>query len=226
MNSYDTLLVNGLENKKIANEIVFLNKELTNIANKYEIPLKNKENLIYRLHNSVHLQDFDPRISFILYDSNGFFAQTVQGKFPLFFQDIKQFILDYFDLIELDWNNNRLNYLIYILFTYWDQIYLYLEDQFNKINLLLLSNQDAAHAALIHDVLKSSLNYQLSINYFSEDVLTYDSIKSFQNYDLIISNFPVPSFDSNRLIQIETIPTDEDIEKIKNKVAKVLSESN
>lgn len=97
VNSYDSLVAEGLDNNGLAEEILFLNQKLEDLSQKYALPLNNRENIIYHLHNAVAMENFDPRSNHILFSSNTFFTQNIEERFPFFFEDIKSLIKDYLD---------------------------------------------------------------------------------------------------------------------------------
>lgn len=132
------------------------------------------------MHNSVYLINFDPRSNYILYSSNDFFIKKIEERFPAFSQDIKLFIQEYLDLIGLDYDQNNINYLFYVLFIQWDQLYLHLENRFKEIKVVILSDSDISHSKMIKDMLESSFYSYLSIDYFSDPILTNEGLQKTQ----------------------------------------------
>lgn len=210
------------ENKKIANEVKFLRKLLDELSEGNHIPLPNREKVVFELHNSTVLEKYDPRAGYILYNRNKFFVDAVKGDFPQFFKQLHEGITNYRTTLGFPRSENKINYLVYILFTEWENLILELHQQSDKVKVLIVSNRNRAHSYMLKNYLESAFNTQLIAEIYDDTLIT-TSILEKLTHDFIIANFPIPELRNKESIYIENLPNQNELFQIQNKIKSILS---
>lgn len=208
-------------NKKIADEVHFLSQMLETLAQDHDLPLTNKDEIIFGVQNAAYFEEYDPRAGYILYNRNRHFTEVIQEDFPEFHKDLVEGVKAYRKVVGLNQSDVGIHYLSYVLFTYWNKLTLELRKKLEKINILIISNRHVSHSNMLKDFLEYEFNNHLTIDIY-DDIFLTDTILEELEYDFIVANFPLPELKSKNSICIENIPTFHDIAQIQNEMNDIL----
>lgn len=222
--NYDQLLRKINENQKINNEIQLLSNWLDELSEVTEIPLYNKDDIVFKLHNSIYLEEYDPRSGYLLYNRNQFFVNAIKKDFPNLYKQLYNDILKYRSTIGLTSTDVNINFFMYILFTEWKNLILELHKQSDKVTVLIISNRTLAHSYMLKDFLDSKFHTQLITEVYDDTFIT-KSILEKLDHDLILANFPIPELRNKESIYIENFPTQNEISQMQKKINTLLSEN-
>lgn len=211
-------------NKLYESEIVYLSKFLDGISKKFEIPLtiKNKNQIILILHNTLFLEDQEPRSGYIVYDEFGHFVETIEKEYPVFYKDLYEGISNYRKLMQVPYDEKRKHLLIYTTFIHWRKLIPCLRKKYKSIKTLIISDYNISHAHLLEDFLNQEFPNNLKTEIFSEDLLNQSLLENLP-HEIIITNFPFPSLKDKELICIQNLPTNQDITKIQSAISRILT---
>lgn len=202
---------------RILNSVHFLKKLLDRLAKDNDITLTNPMEIIFGMQNSASFESYDPRSGYVLYNQNKLFADVIKNDFPAFYKQIYEGLSEYRKLMGLPVTKTGLNYMFYILFTYWEKLVVELRQKFKKVKILIISNRHTSHSYLLRDFIEYEFKDHLLIDIYDDQLLTTHILEKL-DYDFIVANFPLPQLQSKNSICIENIPTYSDILKIQKEI--------
>lgn len=219
--SYNRLMKKTKSNKEILHKVNYLSQLLDTLSKENDLPLPNKGEVIFGVQNATYFEPYDPRLGYVLYNRNQHFVEVIKKEFPTFYKQLYQEIIEYRKFVGLPINEKGINYLFYVLFTYWDKLFLELRKKFKKVKILIISNRHTSHSSMIKDFLEYEFNNHLTIDIY-EDTLVTRTILEELDYDFIVANFPLPPLETKNSLCIENIPTFCDITNIQEEINDVL----
>lgn len=222
---YDRLLEKAQNNKKIKREMNYIEKFIIKLATNNNLVIPNIEDIIYSLHNSTLLEDYDPRGNYILYDRNAHFMYTVEEEFPFFYEQLYEEIKNYRHFLGLKESEKSIHYLMYIVFSKWNHLVLELRKRYDQIKILVISNRNSSHSYMLKDFIEYEFGSQLKIDIYDGSFLTKEILEELE-YDFIIANFPLPALNSKNCLCIENIPTYNDLTKIQREIDEIVLKRN
>jgi transposase-like protein len=90
----------------------------------------------------------------------------------------------------------------------------------HNVNLLVFSVSDIHHARMIKDYLHYHFQNHVTIDLRSIYQMDHQELSSL-SYDIMISNGPLPELPSSLCLCIETLPTPQDVQVIKQKIKEI-----
>jgi len=219
--TYGQLINTTEHDAQLKKEVDYLNQLLDNLALQTDIILMNKPELLLSLLNSNPLRNQDPRSGYILYNRNHYFVKSIEDYFPDFLKKMQASLNEFRQFLKVPFSTRHMNYMIYILFTNWENLIPQLEDKFNKIKVLILSNRNTAHSQMIKDFIEFKINEPLSIDIYKELYLSKTMLEA-SEYEIFVANFPLPKLQDKCSIYIENIPTTKGIQKIQTEIDKMI----
>ena len=223
--SYESLLAKTKKDSELHKEVEFIEQFLIKIAAENGIPISNIADLIYGIHNSTLLENYDPRSNYILHDRNAQFMQTIKEEFPTFYKHLYHNVKDYRRFLNLKPSKKAMNYLMYSIVSKWNQLILDLRQKHDKIKLLIVSNRHMSHSYMLKDFIEYEFGSRLMIHIYDGVFLTAEILKEL-DYDVILANFPLPTLASKSFLCIENIPTFNDLAKIQKEIDEVIVKRN
>lgn len=215
--SQDRFLSKTKAYTEYADNFTFLSHLFDEIADKLQIPVWNKEEIIFGVINAVGLNTFDPRSSFVLHNRNKMFVDGIKQEFPEFYEPLQKSMNEFLKRSDLAGSDELENYLMYISYSIWKGLTLNLRKRHKKIKVLIVSNRHPSHSQMIKEFIEYELSDHLTLDIFDDLYLT-ETILENLDYDFIVANFPLPLLKSKNCICIENIPTFQDLTKIRNEI--------
>lgn len=215
--NYEQLLKKIDESEEIDTEVRLLRRLLNELSEANNIPLPNKDEVVFQLYNSSSLENYDPRSGYILYDRNKFFAEAIKDDFPNFFEQLYEGVKKYRIAVGLPSTEKDVNFSVYVLFTEWNNLILELHKQSDKVKVLIVSNRNLAHSYMLKNYLESKFNTQLVTEVYNDTIVS-KSILEQLDHDFILANFPIPQLRNKESIYIENFPNQNEISQIQKKI--------
>lgn len=209
------------KNAQINDAVSFLEAYLRDFSMKIDIPI-NLDEIILSLVGTIALEEDDPNSKYILYNRNKFFVQHLNKHFPIVTQHLYEGIVTYRKRLRLDLHPDKINMLVYTLFTYWDNLLTDLYRRIQKVSLLILSDGHFSHAKMIKNLLTFELRNNINIDIYQDRELTADKLNH-SDYDLFISTFSLDSLTDKEVIVINHFPTSNDILMIQNTINQIIN---
>lgn len=215
--NYERLNEKTQNDEKIKEEVDFLSKFLSKLSQKNSISLNNEKDIILALHNASNSIGHKSQSGYILFDKKQHFSNAIKQTYPEFFAQMYDGLKNYMRKLNKSVTEISIHSLIYILFTHWENLIAELQRKLDSIKILIISSYDINHAKMIKDLIAFEFPEQLSIDLYDGIELSLATLKNLP-YDIVVANLPLPNLKSPYCICIESIPTNDDIEKIKNKI--------
>lgn len=193
---------------------------LEEVANTLQIPLANKDDIIFGVINAIAMKNFDPRSGFVLHNRNKLFVGSIKEEFPDFYELLYEGMGIFLEKAGLKKSDDVKYYLIYITYSIWKSLTLNLRKRSDNIRVLIVSNRHPAHSKMIKDYIEYELSDHLIIDIFDDLYLTETILEELE-YDFIVANFPLPTLKSKNCICIENIPSFQDLTKIRNEIDEI-----
>lgn len=218
--NYEALIKEAQTDKLTNKRVSHLEKMLSRLSEDNKIPLINKKNLILSLYNVIYLENYDPRSRFILYDRNALFQNRVKKYFPSFYQSSLTEIINFIKITPLELNQKTMNYLLYTLFTEWENLLIELRKKIYKIRILILSNRTPSHSQMIKNFLEAEYNDYIVCHVYNDTLISKKILEKL-DYDFVVANFPVPNIKNKETFYIENFPSSSDLRNLNEKMNKI-----
>lgn len=217
----DRLKIKAANDKKVNAIVKFLDQSLSRLSKENGLPLHNKEELIFSLYNASHLEYQEPQSGYILYDKNQYFVDEIKNNFPKFYEHLYHEMKKFRAYIGKPVNRMGINFYVYTLFSFWENLVPELQRKYRKIELLVISNQHKTHGYMIKDFIEYEFSEQINVEIFSEYQLN-ERILDHLNCDLIVTTFPLTLSVNKEVVYIEHIPSKKDLKKLQTAINRLM----
>lgn len=221
--SYDRLVLKAKKNPQLAESIHYLDTFFTDLAERHDVSLTNKEELIFSLHNASHLEDQEPQAGHILYDQNQIFVDQISEVHPIFSEDLLQGMRDYRHFLGKADSQEGSNYFFYSAFVFWHNLVPELHSQLKKVRLAVISSLHRSHANMYKDFIEKHFTEQVTVEVFSALKFSQQSLEQ-MDCDVLVTNFYIPSSNDKEIVYMENTPSSQDKIKLEGVITKLLSQ--
>lgn len=179
--------------------------------------------LLVALYGTLYLEDSDPNGMYILYNRNKIFAQVIKSQYPYIYRTLNNVVIKFRNLLNLEYNKDKSNYLLYILFTNWQNLLVELYEKYQKVSILVISDRHYSHAKTIKNRLSFELGHNINIDNYENRIMSPDILQE-SKYDFIITTFKLPSLNGKTILMVDDYLTDHDIFQVRVIVDKLIKE--
>ena len=165
-----------------------LDEMLSKIENRLHIQFHNRNDLIWYMHNTVHLERQETFTDPLLFNQKQKTIQNFEFHFPEVFQIMKEEIVEYLKIMNRTHTPEHINHLMYTLFTHGEDTAVQLLMNRPPIKVLVISNFDHALSITLTKILSYYCNNRFIFeNWTQVDLST--KILNQTDYDIIVANF-------------------------------------
>lgn len=200
------------KNTAVNDASTYLGSYLLNFSKEIDIDIKI-ERLLVMVYGTTYLENDDPNAHYILYNRNKLFALRMKYQFPLIYLKLREGVIEYRKRLNLSLDEDKINLLIYTLFTHWENLLIDLHAQHQSASLLILSDGHFSHAKMIKKLLTLEFSDNITINTYQHRDLSVERLNAY-DCDFIISTFKLPDSISKPSIIINHYPCISDIHRI------------
>lgn len=222
--NYEELLKDASDNEYTARSFIHLSDIFNEVSKKYNVPLVNRDALIYNVHNSAEMGLKNINVRYILIDNKAVLLQQIKSLFPEFYNDMELRIKKYLEIMNLDYTDELFKHLIHNIMTRWENLLKHLYSRQRKIKVRVISSHDIYHARLMKTLLKHEFHDQIKVSILNTTNMG-DLLEIKPEIDIFISNFTIPMNDE-RIVAINDIPTNEDFAVINEMIRKIRLNEN
>lgn len=208
------------KNKTVDEALSFLEDSLQELADFIQVDF-DVPDLSVAVHGTTFVERDDPNSQYILFNQHKIFAQSFQHGFPYIYESIFKAVVGYRSRLGLDMDEDKINYLIYIILTNWDNMLADLYRKYQRVNILVLSDGHYSHAKTIQKLLSFELRNNLEIGVYRHSKISEELLRDY-DCDLIISTFNIPDLDNKETIVINYFPTAQDIVRIETLLSQII----
>lgn len=208
-------------NHETASSIRLLETLLTNVSKRNKLPLENKEEIVWALHNAIHLEYREPQSGYIFYNKNKYFTEDIRFHYPVLYRSLYEAMRQFRRFMNSPLTNDGINFLIYNTVIFWENIVPELNAQLKKVNILVVNDRHATHASMIKDFIAYNFSNQIVVDLYMSNYISAKQLESL-DYDLIVTNFPLPSLKSKPIVYIENVPSFYDLQNLQQAVQTIL----
>ncbi|WP_026858324.1 helix-turn-helix domain-containing protein [Jeotgalicoccus psychrophilus] len=222
--NHEELLHNAAVDSYSARSYIRLTQIINELATDFNIPIENREMLIYNIHNSAQLGVRNINVRPLIINNKYVLLQQFRDLFPKFYGKLKIQMEDYISLMDIKYNEDFIYHLMHSFVTRWENLLEKLLKSQRKIKIKVVSIHDIYHAKLMKSILKIEFYEQVDV----ELIDSYDIealLDTPDKVDIMVSNFTLPVSDS-RVIAVNDIPTNRDFSLIKNKIKEIRLRDN
>lgn len=222
--NHEELLKSATTDSYSAQSYIHLTQIINELGTEFDIPIDNREMLIYNIHNSAQLGIRNINVRPLIINNKFMLLQQFRELFPAFYSSLKIKLENYVELMEIKYNEDFIFHLMHSFVTRWENLFRNLLKSQRKIKVKVVSSHDIYHARLMQSILQTEfyerVDTELIDSYNIEALLeTSDEV------DLLIANFTLPILDS-RVIAVNDIPTNKDINLINHKIKEIRLSDN
>lgn len=213
--SYNDFLEAATHNNQITHSYISLTYILDHLSQKFNLPISNKEDLIYHLHSTAVLNAQEINAMYLIYDTKSSIHKFVKTYHPDFYKEARLLIKDYLSRIHNNDTSINLNHLLYTLFSHWKSLFIELHRKLCKFKVIIISSNDNYHSLMIKDILNLHLNeYSLETSVFTMEVIDIKALTKLE-CDVIVANFTLPDIEGKKCFYVNDMPSYKDIQKIR-----------
>ena len=204
--------------------LTHLTTSLTALSKVIDIDV-DPTSLMIPLYGTVHIEDDDPNGMYILYNRNKMFNQAINHQFPFVYRELYEAMVEFRRLLKLEDNEDKVNYLVYILFTNWENLLLDLYTKYQHTSVLILSDGHYSHANMLKNLLSFELSPNIRIDTYESHLLSQEILDEL-DYDLIISTFKLPPMTDTFNLVIKHYLSSKDIHRIETVLNRIIKGKN
>lgn len=218
LSSYKDFENNSKNKKEVEKKISKIEGIIYQIQKELDLPLKNKENLVFSLYNEYAMQYGK---NYILYDITGEFTLSLEGLYPEAVVKLKQALMP-LCLTEESW---EINQYVYIFVTHCDSFIKTIRTREDKVKVALFSTYDLEYQEFLKDEIELNFSYHFEIEILKEyPIKNIDAQKP--NCDIIVTNIAGLSYDGIVTLCFPVFPKMENWENLYRAYGEVLSKRN
>lgn len=220
---YAHLMKRASNDEEIANEVSLIANSLEKISKENKIEIPNKEQMISAIRNIIHLDYLEPNPGYILYNHDKYFMESLKKEFPDFYSLVYPIVKNLREELGKPQTEAGINFYIYTIFTYWENLVSYLQAKLQKIRVIVISDRQANHAKLIKDFINHRFSAQIEVDVYSEQLMTKHDLESL-DCDLIVANFILPESINTRTVYIRNFPFYSDLRMLSKLIDQIKEE--
>ena len=199
-----------------------LTHTIDTISSKFNLHINHRNKLLLNLHNAVHSFGKETRTMFLMSNRKKQFCSYIQKNYPLFYQESFNHIKKYCSKMGNS-NDVVIHHLMYLFIVHWPNLITQIENNRNKLETLIVSDFDQAHAYFLKNII--DYNFKNVLNTTVCSYLNLDKLDSnFHHIDLIISNFALPKKFTESQICVDCVPTKDDLQLLTRLIEKLMIE--
>lgn len=194
----------------------YLERSLLSFSQDWQLSIEI-DHILLAVYNTA-INAFDMLDSdFILFDRHKDFVNKFKTYIPKFYHTFHEYIQNFCELLNISTDSHMINYLLFTLITYWDDLISGYIKNHLQVSLVIISDQHFSHAKMIKNILELELPREVTIDALNVRRLTHSVLKDLP-YDIIISNFELSLLEPKEHIVIHDFPTRLDINTLKAKI--------
>lgn len=208
------------KNEQVDHAITFLENDLAALSEKIDIEIDTTD-LMVALYGTVYLEEDDPNGMYILYNRNKMFNKMMESHFPFVYKSLHKAVVQFRTLLKREDDEDKVNYLVYTLFTSWENLLLDLYRKYHDISVLILSDDHYSHAEMMKNLLRFELTQDIKVDTYNGRDLSLDKIKH-SDFDLILTTFKLPPLPDKVCLVVDPYLTYYDINRIEIVIKDIL----
>ncbi|MGO4936274.1 M protein trans-acting positive regulator PRD domain-containing protein [Fundicoccus sp. Sow4_H7] len=211
--TYEDLKEAGKENEEIRSLLLDLKKMINLITGKFQLKLENPEEFIFTLYNSIYINRQNTTSNYLLTDRMQNICIKLQKKYPNFYTEVEKYATYFVKEYSPQDTDVLRNHLIFIIFNSWKQLIAQLNQKYQKIHILVISDIDDFHANTICGL----ADFYTSDNVACEILRTITpdlKLLEESKYDVILTNTHIDDLKDKEIIYYDDIMTDRVIIKL------------
>ena len=165
-----------------------LDQMLTKIENKLQIHFNNRNELIWHMHNTVHLERQETFTDPLLFNQKQRTILNFEKHFSKAFEIMKEELLQYLKAMNRTHTPEHINHLIYTLFTHGEDTAVQLLLNRPPVKVLVISNFDHAHPITLKNILSYYCNNRFIFETWTKVDLSTEILNQ-TDFDIIVANF-------------------------------------
>lgn len=200
------------KNELVNEAVAYAEDALSDLAETLNIEIDSSD-LMVALYGTVYLEEHDPNGMYILYHRNKMFNRKIHHEFPQIYQALHTITRNFRCLLDRPDDEDKVHYLIYILFTNWEDLLTNLYTNYKKTKVLIISDGHFSHANTIKNLLSFHLSKNVTIDTYKNRSISSEQLRN-MDYDLLVSTFKIPAFIHKKTIMVDHYLTPHDIQQI------------
>ena len=165
-----------------------LDEMLSKIENRIHIQFHNRNDLIWYMHNTVHLERQETFTDPLLFNQKQKTIQNFEFHFSEVFQIMKEEIVQYLKIMNRTHTPEHINHLMYTLFTHGEDTAVQLLMNRPPVKVLVISNFDHALSITLTKILSYYCNNRFIFENWTQVDLSTEILNQ-TDYDIIVANF-------------------------------------
>lgn len=190
-----------------------LDESIDLLAEKFDIQIVNKKELIQTIHNNTYLQSYFSSVR-LTFDDKGQFINNIQLHYPDFYREAYLLFYSYYEQFKLPYSYDQfINSLLQTMLYVWEDLDLYLTRRLKPLRVLLISSINTNHSHLIKTFIERYYGHIVEVFVYPHQQIDRPNILR-GNYDIIISNFMMDPIGRARHIVTSDFPSAVDYMKM------------
>ena len=173
----------------------FISQLLDDLSLKYSVPIHNKQEILWYIHNIAYNEGFIPHTAYIYFNPNADLMAKIQKFNPDFLNELTSGIQTFRQRVEKPMTRFTIEHLVYQVCVKWQDLIIDLYAEWSKVQAILISDFSSGRIRLIQDLIQEHLGSKIILEVFEDSEITPELIAKMDT-DLIITTTPLPPIHS------------------------------
>lgn len=206
----------------MARNLTFVSQLLDDLSLKYSVPINNKQEVLWFLHNIAYNEGFIPHTAYIFFNPNADLMTKIQTFNPDFLNELTVGIQTYREGIDIPMTHFTIEHLVYQVCVKWQGLIIDLYAEWSKVQAILVSDFSDGRNQLIQDLIQEHLGKKIILNVFEGSEITPEVLEQLDT-ELIITTTPLPHLTSSPVYCIDGNISSQNISELHNFIEEIAS---
>ena len=206
----------------MARNLTFVSQLLDDLSLKYSVPINNKQEILWYIHNIAYNEGFIPHTAYIYFNPNADLMATIQKFNPDFLNELTAGIQTYREGIDKPMTRFTIEHLVYQVCVKWQDLIIDLYAEWSKVQAILISDFSNGRIRLIEDLIQEHLGSKIILELFEGSKITPEVLDDLDT-ELIITTTPLAHLTSLPVYCIDGNISSQSISELHNFIEEIAS---
>ncbi|MGX7030544.1 helix-turn-helix domain-containing protein [Vagococcus zengguangii] len=181
-------------------------------------PSDNDRYLIRRTFKAIYLHHQTyPHREDVLFNRYTYSAKLIMDNYPGYSSYLKFGLKQLEEKTDFPWYTQYYDHMIYWLMIKWHNLAILIDQKKRKANVLVVNDHGKDHTLFLANLLQHNFANKAVITPYTGIMLSKESLKilNWDDYDVIVSNFYIPDIPEEKLVLVNSYPSNQEWAKIR-----------
>ncbi|MGX6962811.1 helix-turn-helix domain-containing protein [Vagococcus xieshaowenii] len=209
-------------------EWALISNELNTFIDEFEVilnvhPTEEDRYLINRTFKAIflHHQTYPERED-VLFNSYTYNAKLIMENYPGYSNYLKYGLKQLENKTNFPWYSQYYEHLIYWLMIKWNNLAVLIDQKKKKASVLILNDHGKDHTLFMANLFQHNFGNKASFTPYTGEMLSIETLDPslWEDYDVVISNFALNDIPEEKLVLVNSYPSNQEWAKIRYAINK------